>query len=196
MTGTGALPARVELTLPDWIADAVAGVGAVAGDQDKVALAIELSRRNLQAGTGGPFGAVVFGPDDRVVAAAVNRVMPGNCSLAHAEAMAYMLAQQRLGRARLNRDDDGQPLGRFVLATSSQPCCQCYGATVWAGIDRLLIGARSEDVEALTEFDEGPLPRDWVGELEKRGITVVRDLLREDARAVLRAYGESGGDRY
>ena len=28
-----------------------------------------------------------------------------------------------------------------VLATSSQPCCQCYGATIWAGIDRLLIGA-------------------------------------------------------
>lgn len=193
---TGALPSRVELTLPAWIADAVAGAGVVAGDEDKVALAIELSRRNVDAGTGGPFGAVVFGPDDRVVAAAVNRVMPVNCSLAHAEALAYMLAQQRLGRARLNRDDDDRPLGPFVLATSSQPCCQCYGATVWAGIDRLLIGARSEDVEALTEFDEGPLPPDWVGELEKRGIAVVRDLLREDARAVLRTYGESGGDRY
>ncbi len=193
---TGALPSRVELTLPAWIADAVAGAGVVAGDEDKVALAIELSRRNVDAGTGGPFGAVVFGPDDRVVAAAVNRVMPVNCSLAHAEALAYMLAQQRLGRARLNRDDDDRPLGPFVLATSSQPCCQCYGATVWAGIDRLLIGARSEDVEALTEFDEGPLPPDWVGELEKRGIAVIRDLLREDARAVLRTYGESGGDRY
>lgn len=192
----GALPDRVELTLPGWIPDAVAGTGVVAGDQAKVALAIELSRRNIAAGTGGPFGAVVFGPDDRVVAAAVNRVMPSGCSLAHAEAMAYMLAQQRLGRARLNRDDENRPLGRFTLATSSQPCCQCYGATVWAGIDRLLIGARSADVEELTEFDEGPLPQDWVGELEKRGITVVRDLLREDARAVLRAYGESGGDRY
>ena len=190
------LPVGVELSLPGWIPDAVAGAGVVASDRDKVALAIELSRRNVDAGTGGPFGAVVFGPDDRVVAAAVNRVMPGNCSLAHAEAMAYMLAQQRLGRARLNRDDEGRPLGRFTLATSSQPCCQCYGATVWAGIDRLLIGARSADVEELTEFDEGPLPQDWVGELEKRGITVVRDLLREDARAVLRAYGESGGDRY
>ena len=192
----GVLPDRVELTLPGWIPDAVAGTGLVAGDQAKVALAIELSRRNIAAGTGGPFGAVVFGPDDRVVAAAVNRVMPSGCSLAHAEAMVYMLAQQRLGRARLNRDDAGRPLGRFTLATSSQPCCQCYGATVWAGIDRLLIGARSADVEELTEFDEGPLPQDWVGELEKRGITVVRDLLREDARAVLRAYGESGGDRY
>lgn len=190
------LPARVELSLPDWIPDAVAGAGAVVGDTDKVALAIELSRRNVDAGTGGPFGAVVFGPDDRVVAAAVNRVMPMSSSLAHAEAMAYMLAQQRLGRARLNRDDEDRPMGPFVLATSSQPCCQCYGATVWAGIDRLLIGARAEDVEALTEFDEGPLPQDWVGELEKRGIAVVRDLLREDARTVLRAYGESGGERY
>ena len=67
---------------------------------------------------------------------------------------------------------------------------------MWAGIDRLLIGARSEDVETLTEFDEGPLPADWVGELQSRGIAVVRDLERDAARAVLRAYGESGGARY
>ena len=75
--------------------------------------------------------------------------------------MAYMLAQQRLQRHRLNQDGT-----KFVLATSAQPCCQCYGATVWAGIDELLIGARSQDVEELTEFDEGPLPADWVGEAE------------------------------
>ena len=31
------------------------------------------------------------------------------------------------------------PIGPITLATSSQPCCQCYGATVWAGIDRLLV---------------------------------------------------------
>ena len=192
----GGLPARIELTLPDWVREAVDDTGPVAGDEARVALAIELSRRNVDAGTGGPFGAVVFGPDGRVVAAGVNRVTPHACSLAHAETMAYMLAQQRLGRRRLNRDEGDRPAGPFVLATSSQPCCQCYGATVWAGIDRLLIGARSADVEELTEFDEGPLPQDWVGELERRGIAVVRDLLREDARAVLRAYGEAGGERY
>ncbi|MGY0634226.1 nucleoside deaminase [Luteimonas sp. A478] len=191
-----ALPGRVELALPDWIEDVVAGVGAVTGDEAKVALAIELSRRNVEAGTGGPFGAVVFGPDDRVVAAAVNRVIPQGCSVAHAEIMAYMLAQQRVGRARLNRDENDQPLGSYVLATSAQPCCQCYGATVWAGVDRLLIGARSTDVEELTEFDEGPLPADWVGELERRGIAVVRDLLRQDARTVLAAYGGGDGVRY
>lgn len=191
-----ALPARVELALPDWIEEAVAGIDAVAGDEAKVALAIELSRRNVEAGTGGPFGAVVFGPDDRVVAAAVNRVLPQGCSVAHAETMAYMLAQQHVGRARLNRDANDQPIGPYVLATSAQPCCQCYGATVWAGVDRLLIGARSTDVEELTEFDEGPLPTDWVGELERRGIAVVRDLLRDDARTVLAAYGGGDGVRY
>jgi hypothetical protein len=48
----------------------------------------------------------------------------------------------------------------------------------------------------LTEFDEGPLPADWIGELNARGIEVVRDIERDAARAVLRAYGESGGARY
>src|SRR5258708_12254463 len=85
---------------------------------------------------------------------------------------------------------------RFVLAISAQPCCQCYGATIWAGIDELLIGARSQDVEELTEFDEGPLPADWVGELEMRGIAVKRDILREQARAVFTRYRELGGGTY
>ncbi|QNP39847.1 nucleoside deaminase [Lysobacter solisilvae (ex Woo and Kim 2020)] len=190
------LYAQVHLTLPAWVHDGVDTARAYASDDDKVALAIDLSRINVEEKSGGPFGAVVFGPDDRVIAVGVNRVVPHTCSVAHAEMMAYMLAQQRTQRVRLNRDDADQPLGPITLATSSQPCCQCYGATVWAGIDRLLIGARSEDVEALTEFDEGPLPADWIGELERRGIAVTRDVQREAACAVLRAYGEAGGDRY
>lgn len=190
------LPSQVLLQLPDWLPQAVENASPCHDDASKVALAIELSRRNLDEASGGPFGAVVFDQDDRIVAAGVNRVLPMACTLAHAETMAYMLAQQRLRRARLNMDEAGHRLGRYTLATSSQPCCQCYGATVWAGIDRLLIGARSEDVMALTEFDEGPLPDDWIGELEHRGIEVVRDLHRDAACAVLRRYGESGGARY
>jgi tRNA(Arg) A34 adenosine deaminase TadA len=190
------LYAQVHLTLPAWVHESVDTSRAYAGDEAKVALAIELSRVNIEAGSGGPFGAALFGPDDRIIAIGVNRVLPHTCSLAHAETMAYMLAQQRTQRARLNEDGAGNRVGPITLATSSQPCCQCYGATIWAGIDRLLIGARSDDVEELTEFDEGPLPADWIGELEQRGIAVTRDLRREDARAVLRAYGERGGEHY
>jgi tRNA(Arg) A34 adenosine deaminase TadA len=183
--------AQVQLTLPEWLHDSVDESRLYADDESRVALAIDLARRNVENATGGPFGAVVYTGAGRVVSVGVNRVIPQSCSVAHAEMMAYMLAQARLQRHRLNENGE-----RFVLATSAQPCCQCYGATVWAGIDELLIGARSQDVEELTEFDEGPLPADWIGELEKRGIAVRRDILREQARAVLAAYGNGDGQRY
>ncbi|GAB3731371.1 nucleoside deaminase [Luteimonas pelagia] len=190
-------PAQVLLSLPAWSLEVARPGTRIPGDAAKVAFAIELSRRNIEARTGGPFGAAVFGPDDGLVAVGVNRVLPASCSVAHAETMAFMLAQQATGRSRLNRDDaTGAHLGAYVLATSAQPCCQCYGACFWAGIDRLLVGARSEDVMALTEFDEGPLPADWAGELERRGIALVRDLHRGQAREVLQAYGRAGGTFY
>lgn len=190
------LYAQIHLTLPAWVHEAVDNDRLYPGDDGKVDLAIELARRNVDARSGGPFGAAVFGPDDRIIAVGVNRVLPQSCSLAHAETMAYMLAQQRTQRTRINESGAGVHAGPVTLATSAQPCCQCYGATFWAGIDRLLIGARSEDVEALTEFDEGPLPADWTGELQRRGIEVVRDLRRDQACAVLRDYGRLGGPGY
>jgi tRNA(Arg) A34 adenosine deaminase TadA len=179
--------AQLHLTLPVWLRDAVDESRMYTDDESKVGLAIELSRCNVENASGGPFGAAVFNGEGRLVSVGVNRVVPQNCSVAHAEMMAYMLAQQRLQRYRLN--DGGE---KFVLATSAQPCCQCYGATIWAGVDELLIGARSEDVEELTEFDEGPLPADWIGELAKRGIEVRRDILRDLARHALAEYGRSG----
>jgi tRNA(Arg) A34 adenosine deaminase TadA len=190
------LYAQVHLTLPAWIHDAVDTARTYTSDADKVALAIALSRQNVEADSGGPFGAVVYDANDRIIAVGVNRVMPHSCSVAHAEMMAYMLAQQRTQRPRLNRDESDTPCGPIALATSSQPCCQCYGATIWAGIDRLLIGARAEDVMTLTEFDEGPLPADWIGELEQRGIAVTRDIERDAACDVLRDYSAHGGSRY
>ena len=179
------------LDLPDWVRDEIDGARRYADDDAKVALAIRLALRNVEHDSGGPFGAAVFAADGRLVSAGVNRVLPRSCSIAHAEIMAYALAQARLQRARLNETGE-----RFTLATSAQPCCQCYGATIWAGVDEILIGARSEDVEELTEFDEGPLPADWIGELEKRGIAVRRDILRDDARAVFLRYRERGGRGY
>jgi tRNA(Arg) A34 adenosine deaminase TadA len=182
------LPLQIHLTLPPWMGEVADTDRRYLSDEERVGLAIELSRQNVERGGGGPFGAAVFDAvSGRLIAAGVNRVVPLSCSVAHAEMMAIMIAQQRLSRSRMNEDD-----GHYVLATSSQPCCQCYGAMVWAGIDALLIGARAEDVEELTDFDEGPLPADWIGELERRRIAVRRDILRDQARTVLAAYGTSG----
>lgn len=161
-------------------------------DQEKMELAIELAARNVAEGTGGPFGAAIFHSESgAVISVGVNRVVPLNNSTAHAEMMAFMLAQKRLQRFRL--DDDQR---NFVLATSAQPCAMCFGACPWAGIHRLLVGARREDVESLTEFDEGPMPRNWIEELGKRGISVSRDILRKEARAVFTDYQRSRGISY
>lgn len=178
---------QIHLTLPPWIDEFVDDSRHYVADEERVGLAIALSRRNIEHGEGGPFGAAVFNEEGRVVSVGVNRVVPQTCSVAHAEMMAYMSAQQRLASFRINAGG-----GRYTLATSAQPCCQCFGATVWAGIDELLIGARAEDVEELTEFDEGPLPADWIGELERRGIAVRRDIRRDEARDVLATYGARG----
>jgi tRNA(Arg) A34 adenosine deaminase TadA len=181
------LPLQIHLTLPPWIGDVADEKRLYVTDDDKVGLAIALAQHNVERSQGGPFGAAVFNEAGRLISVGVNRVVPQTCSVAHAEMMAYMIAQQRLAAFRLNEQG-----GHYLLASSAQPCCQCYGATIWAGIDTLLIGARSDDVEELTEFDEGPLPEDWIGELERRGIQVRRDILREPARSVLAAYGASG----
>lgn len=185
------LPAQLHLTLPLWLREGIDETRIYTDDESRVKLAIELARGNVENRGGGPFGAAVFTGEGRLVSVGVNRVVPQSCSVAHAEMMAYMLAQQRLQRFRLNEDGS-----RFVLATSAQPCCQCYGATVWAGVDELLIGARAEDVEELSEFDEGPLPADWIGELQKRGVKVKRDILRDEAREVFVRYRELGGASY
>ncbi len=184
------LPLQIHLTLPPWIGEVADEGRAYVTDEERVGLAIALSKHNIESGHGGPFGAAVFNDAGRLISVGVNRVVAQTCSVAHAEMMAYMIAQQRLSTFRLNQQG-----GRYTLASSAQPCCQCYGATIWAGIDELLIGARSEDVEELTEFDEGPLPTDWTGELQRRGIAVRRDILRDSARSVLAAYG-AGGHSY
>ena len=139
----------------------------------RIALAIDLSRRNIQHRTGGPFGAAVFSRDGRLLGVGVNRVVPSACSAAHAEVLALASSQQRTQSYRLNAGGS-----RITLATSAQPCAMCFGAVLWAGVDELLIGASGEDVESLARFDEGPLPAG----------AVVSTVLRPDADRVEGSY--------
>ena len=183
--------AQLHLTLPPWVLQLVDDAKPYPDDAARMALALELARTNVARRSGGPFGAAVFNAEGRLVGVGVNRVVAQNCSAAHAEIMALALGQQRLQRYRFNEDG-----GRYALYTSAQPCSQCYGATLWAGVSELVIGARADDVERLAGFDEGPLPPDWVGELERRGIAVRQDVGREAACAILSDYAAQGGERY
>jgi len=182
------------LTLPPWVEPFLdTWEGELELPEGRMRLAVALSAENVARKTGGPFAAVIFEAEShRVVAAGVNIVVPQGTSLAHGEIVALVLAQEALGTHDLGRRD----LPIFEMATTSQPCIQCYGALIWSGVHKVLVGARGADVEALVGFDEGPVPRDWVGQWAARGIETQVDVLRDEACAVLKAYKASGAPVY
>lgn len=184
---------RVALGLPGWIDDLVADVDhEYPTDVDRMRLIVELSRRNVQNATGGPFGAAIFDlSTNRLVAPGVNLVPTTNLSIAHAEMVAIMVAQKVVGSFDLG----GPGLPPYELVASTEPCAMCFGAVPWSGVRRLVCGARDEDARAIG-FDEGPKMPDWVPALEERGISVVRDVCREEAATVLREYAERDGIIY
>jgi tRNA(Arg) A34 adenosine deaminase TadA len=159
--------------------------------EERMRFAIGLARQNIEHHTGGPFGAAVFEADTgRLISVGVNLVETAHCSMAHAEMLALALAQQALGTHDLG---SGQTV--LELVTTTEPCAMCLGAVPWSGVRRVVCGACGADACAIG-FDEGAKPADWVGELRRRGIEVVCDVLREEARAVLQEYAARGGHIY
>lgn len=155
--------------------------------ESRMRFVIELARQNIEQRTGGPFGAAVFEANSgRLVSVGVNLVEASHCSMAHAEMIAIALAQRAVGHYDLGAAGD------YELATSTEPCAMCLGAIPWSGVRRVVCAAHGEDATAIG-FDEGAKPVGWVGELQKRGIEVVRDVRRDEARAVLQQYAKAGG---
>ncbi len=60
---------------------------------------------------------------------------------------------------------------------------------------RVVYGAAREDA-SLLKFEEGPVFPESYRYLEERGITIVRNVLRDDARAVMELYRAKGGKIY
>jgi len=183
---TMSTPALI-LNIPPWVDEVVRSFNRpLTSDEARMALTVRLSQENVIRG-GGPFGATVFAAD-RLLAAGVNLVLGSGFSIAHAEIIALMRAQAALGEASLKPP----PLTLFA---STEPCCQCFGALVWAGVRRLVCGANTADAEAVG-FDEGPKPAAWVSVLEQRGIAVSEGVQRSEAQAVLADYIARGGRIY
>ena len=87
------LYAQLHLTLPPWIHDQVDADAVYDSSEKRIALAVRLSQLNVGNQSGGPFGAAVFNEAGRLLGVGVNRVVPHNCSAAHAEVMALTLAK-------------------------------------------------------------------------------------------------------
>lgn len=181
--------AALHIDLPDWLSQACAECGPLATEAERMAFVVELSRRNVETRSGGPFAAAVFEIDSgRLVAAATNLVVASHCSAAHAEVLALSFAQQAGG----DHDLGAAGLPPVELVGSCEPCAMCLGAIGWSGVRRVVCAATGGDAEAIG-FDEGPKPADWAAELRRRGIDVVEGVLRAEAVAVLLTYRQLGG---
>jgi tRNA(Arg) A34 adenosine deaminase TadA len=181
-------PGSLTIDFPAWVDELVVNFPKpLVNDEARMALTVRLSEENVARG-GGPFGGTVF-MNERLVAAGVNLVLASGLSIAHAEIIALLRAQVALGA------QVALTAPALTLFASTEPCCQCFGALVWAGVRRLVCGATTADAEAVG-FDEGPKPDDWVTVLERRGVSVRQGVLRDDAARVLRSYGARGGFIY
>ena len=67
----------------------------------------------------------------------------------------------------------------------------CLGGTLWSGVSRLVTGATKDDAQSIG-FDEGPVNDESYVYLENAGITVTRNVMRDEAADVLRRYGRGG----
>jgi guanine deaminase len=118
--------------------------GASGDAEAHLLTAVAVGRAGMLAGQGGPFGAVIVGPDGQPIAEGCNRVTSANDPTAHAEISAIRAACTTLGTFKLEG---------CTLYTSCEPCPMCLAAAYWARVDGIVYGASREDAAA-AGFDD------------------------------------------
>ncbi len=115
------------------------------GEREKrfMAIAVELSKRGMQHGDGGPFGSIVVRGEE-VVGEGWNQVLKYNDPTAHAEVVAIRDACTKLQTFQLNDCE---------IYTSCEPCPMCLGAIYWARPQRVFY-ANTKEEAALINFDD------------------------------------------
>ena len=179
---------EIAITLPNWVTKELERIPSIYPSvEDRMRYVIRFSQLNIDYGTGGPFAAGVFEKETgKLVVMGVNRVIPLNCSTAHAEIVAISMAQNKLGTYDLG--GPGMPIHQLVV--NWRPCVMCYGAVLWSGIRSLVIAGSGSELETITGFDEGPMHRNWIKELEKRGIELIDNVLTDEACQVFQCFSE------
>ena len=177
---------RFTLDLPEWaFAELKKLPDTMANLDERMQAVLHFARLNTKNQSGGPFAAGVFERDSgKLIVIGVNRVVPLNCSSAHAEITALTLAQQMLRTYDLG----GPDMVAHQLVVNWSPCAMCFGAVLWSGIRSLVIAGADHEMMEITGFDEGPMPDNWRQELANRGIELIEGVMRQEALAGFREF--------
>ncbi len=143
---------------------------------DFMRMAVELSRKGMNANKGGPFGAIVV-KDGEVIGRGHNSVTSLNDPTAHAEVVAIRDACARLGSYQLQG---------CILYTSCEPCPMCLGAIYWARPDKVYYANTKVDA-AEVDFDDDFIYRELELPMRQRSIPF-EQMGREEALEVFREW--------
>ena len=183
------------ITVPKWLEEYEDSLKDMEfkTDEDMMAVAVELSARNVAHNTGGPFGCAIYERDIKtgickLFSCGVNRVVTLGNSTLHGEMVAIQLAQKKLASFSMSQKDSGK---EYIMHTSCEPCAMCLGGTFWSGVSEMVCSATKDDAESIG-FNEGPVFEESYKMLESIGMKVKRKVLRDKGAAVLKKYGETG----
>lgn len=136
--------------------------------------AIELSRKKMQSGCGGPFGAVIV-KNNQIIAEGWNQVTSTNDPTAHAEIVAIREACKKL---------DSFELTDCEIYSSCEPCPMCIGAIYWCRPKKVYFANTRKDA-ANIKFDDEFIYSEINLEPEKRKIPMIRNMeLHSEAKNV------------
>jgi len=125
--------------------------------------AIELSRKNMQSGAGGPFGAVIV-KDGKVIGEGWNKVTSTNDPTAHAEVTAIREACASIKNFSL----DGAE-----IYTSCEPCPMCLAAIYWSRLSKIYYANTRQDAAEI-KFDDDFLYNEIPKDISLRKIPMVQ----------------------
>lgn len=134
--------------------------------------AIALSREKMEAGFGGPFGALIVARGE-IIAEGYNRVTSGNDPTAHAEVVAIREACQQLHTFSLEG---------CSIFTTCEPCPMCLSAIYWARLDKIFYANNRKDAAAIG-FDDALIYQEVALPIGSRQIPS-QQMLHEDALEV------------
>ena len=141
--------------------------------------AIDLAKKGVKGGTGGPFGCVIV-KDGKVIGRGCNSVTSHNDPTAHAEVVAIRNACTELNTFQLTGCE---------IYTSCEPCPMCLGAIYWARPDKLYYANTKEDAAGI-KFDDNFIYEEIAKTIEERKL-FTRQVLREEAMLAFDKWKES-----
>jgi len=147
-------------------------------DEKFMRIAIDLAKKGMTKGAGGPFGAIVV-KDGEIISKGYNKVTSKNDPTAHAEVVAIRKACKKLGTFQL---DD------CTVYTSCEPCPMCLGAIYWARPKQVFYASTKSDAAAIG-FDDAFIYKELDTKMESRQIPF-HQILQNEAIPVFNLWAE------